>query len=126
VGCQVLIVEDDWLQVENLEALLELEGYSLCGNASTGEQAVALAQSKQPQAVLMDVALDGRIDGVETAKRIRQVCRCAVIFLTGRGDRAAVARMREAEPDEILVKPTSAAEIMAALKRVVTAAESRG
>lgn len=126
MGCQILIVEDDWLQAENLEALLELEGYSLCGNASTGEQAVALAQSKQPEAVLLDVALDGRIDGIETAKRIRRVCRCAVIFLTGRGDREAVDRMREAEPEEILVKPTSAAEIMAALKRAVKAVESRG
>jgi AmiR/NasT family two-component response regulator len=58
-AARVLIVEDDVLQADNLEALVTLHGHRVCGSVRTGEAAVALAKAATPDVVLMDRALAG-------------------------------------------------------------------
>lgn len=115
---RVLIVEDDVLQADNLEALVTLHGHRVCGSVRTGEAAVALARAASPDVVLMDVALAGQLDGISAAEQIRSYFDCAFIFITAYGDRTTKAQMGRVNPVAILHKPADEREIQAALEEV--------
>jgi DNA-binding NarL/FixJ family response regulator len=117
VGCRVLIVEDDALQGEALDAILAGSGYEICGRAKSGPAALALAKAERPDVVLMDVRLAGPWDGVDTAARIRAEHPCRMVFVTAQTDRAARARMEALSPVATLIKPISPDEIVAAVER---------
>jgi len=121
MGARVLIVEDDYLQAESLEALLELEGHSVCGTAASGKDALILAQSMRPDLVFVDVCIKGSMDGIETARLIKLSSPCHVIFLTAYSDDQSVSRMRRTGPDAILSKPSSVKSIKAAVERALQA-----
>jgi DNA-binding NarL/FixJ family response regulator len=118
LGYRVLIVEDDSLQAESLEALLELGGHSVCGIAATARDAVAIANTEHPDVVFMDVDLRGPIDGVVAAQRIKANGPSPIIFMTGCNDPGTVARMHAVGADAILEKPARAREIMTTVRRV--------
>ena len=67
---KVLIVEDEQVVAENLEQRLRELGYQLSGSVTSGEEAVDLAAERQPDVVLMDIHLAGRMSGIEAARRI--------------------------------------------------------
>jgi DNA-binding NarL/FixJ family response regulator len=116
MAIRILIVEDEWLQAENLEDALRESGHSICGTASTGEQAVRLAAAEQPDVVVMDVKLPGRIDGVEAAAQIMAVLpTCGVVFVTAYDDRSTLARMERLRPRAIVRKPAKQADVLAAV-----------
>lgn len=101
----VLIVEDEFLIADHLAAMVDDMGLSVCGIADTVEGAVTLAAEHRPDAVLMDVRLKGRGDGVDAAHRIHGTVGCPIIFVTGSREAATVARIKEDHPAAILFKP---------------------
>jgi CheY-like chemotaxis protein len=113
----VLIVEDEWLQAEHVAALLTSRGYTVCGEANSGENAICLAAAERPDVVLMDVNLSGGVDGIEAARRIKSERPCGMIFLTSYTDRETTDRMRQIDPDAILRKPPLDFELMTAIER---------
>jgi DNA-binding NarL/FixJ family response regulator len=119
VRARILVVEDDSLQAINVATLLELEGRWICGCASTGERAVRLARTRRPDVVIMDVVLDGEIDGIEAARQIRSTGRCGLIFLTAYGDPATRERMRHLSPDAIIDKPASKESLVRAVEQAL-------
>jgi DNA-binding NarL/FixJ family response regulator len=122
VQCRILIVEDEWLQAENLEAMLSRHGHSICGVARTCEEAVALATSTHANIVLMDVKLLGGFDGIEAARRIGQARpMCRVIFITAYNDPVTIGRIAAVRPDAILEKPTA----LSAIEEAIVAAAER-
>jgi DNA-binding NarL/FixJ family response regulator len=88
-----LIVEDDPLQAEGLKSLVEYHGHSVCGIASSADDAVTLAEAAHPDIALIDIGLDGPADGIEAAERIRRAHACRLVFITGRHDPRALARI---------------------------------
>jgi CheY-like chemotaxis protein len=66
----VLVVEDEALIRLSIIMMLRSLGATISGEASSGEEAVALAHSSRPDLVLMDVKLAGAMNGVEAASRI--------------------------------------------------------
>jgi len=77
-----LIVEDEAVVAEDLAQKVTALGYRVIGIASTGEIALQLAQEQLPSLVLLDIKLDGKFDGIETAHRLRELCDLPFIFLT--------------------------------------------
>lgn len=69
---KILIVEDEAIVAEDLSRKLERLDYEVSGMAGSGEEAVALARARRPDLVLMDIRLEGRMDGVEAAQIIHQ------------------------------------------------------
>jgi PAS domain S-box-containing protein len=103
---KILIVEDERLAAEDLSMRLSRIGYQIVGIASTSEDAVAAALKHQPNAILMDIQLRGKIDGIETARLIHESLPVPVIFTTAYGDDEHVKRaMEEADPYGFLHKP---------------------
>lgn len=99
----VLVVEDDAIIAMRLEETLEAWGYQTAWAAS-GESALEMVEENPPGLVLMDINLDGRIDGIETAIRMRQNG-FPTIFLTAYADDELLERAKIAEPYGYLVKP---------------------
>jgi CheY-like chemotaxis protein len=114
---RVLIVEDEWLQAENVETLLAPNGHTVCGTTTDGEEAVAIAVAQRPDVVVMDVQLPGALDGIAAATRIRSERPCAIVFLTAYDDAESMRRMRRVEPVAILTKPADGKAILAAVNR---------
>src|ERR1700749_3001862 len=89
-GPTVLVVEDQRLVAADLAMQLRGFGYRVVGCATSGAEAVAKARELDPNVVLMDIHLEGEMDGTEAARQIRQGSRCAIVFLTAFSDVATV------------------------------------
>ena len=76
----ILIVEDEAIVAADLAGKLQRLGYEVAETAAQGEEAVALAGRLRPQLVLMDIRLQGPMDGIEAAEAIR--CRHDVRWST--------------------------------------------
>ena len=79
---RILIVEDEQLVAADLEDKLTRLGYDVVGMAASGPDALRLASEEDPELVLMDVRLQGSMDGIETAKRLKNITLAPVIFVT--------------------------------------------
>lgn len=114
----VLIVEDEFLIAEILAAYVEDLGVPVCGRATTGDEAVALAVQHRPAVILMDVRLVGERDGVDAALAIYDAVGSRVIFITGSREPSTVDRINLDHPYAVLFKPMTEYQ----LKPVVLAA----
>jgi len=102
---RILIAEDEAIVAEDLFRKLGHLGYKICGVTASGEEAVALARERRPDLVLMDIRLQGPMDGIEAAQIIRQECSIAVIYLTAHADSATLQRAKLTEPFGYILKP---------------------
>lgn len=116
VSGDILIVEDERIIAHDLKKDLENFGYSVCGIASSGRDAITLAEEAHPDLVLMDINIKGNVDGVQVAKVMKTRFNLPVIFLTGYADEATLERVKEVGPSGYLVKPFKQREIRAAIE----------
>ncbi len=102
----ILIVEDEGLITLHMTELLEKAGYRVIGQEYSGEMVLrVLEQSPLPDLILMDIGLAGSLDGIETARQIRQRFSIPLIFVTAYTSERMLERMREVAPDGVIVKP---------------------
>ena len=101
----ILIVEDEVLIATDLERRLIKLGYTVCGKTTTGESALELVEENQPDLVILDVVLKGKLDGIAVANIIRSKCRTPVVFLTAHADVDRLQQARFTHPFGLLVKP---------------------
>src|SRR4051812_35175024 len=83
----VLIVDDDDLVAAAIADGVRLAGYTVCGVAASGEQAIALMHEHHPRLALVDVDLGDGQDGVEAARALAGIAPLTVIFVTGYPDK---------------------------------------
>jgi len=112
----VLIVEDEQLVALDLKGHLERLGYRVMDMVASGAEACDTASRTQPDLILMDVRLEGPMDGIEAAQRIRQVCEAPIVFLTAYSDAATLERAKQVEPYGYLVKPFAPSDLHAAIQ----------
>lgn len=102
---RILIVEDEDPVARDLTRRLTGFGFEILDVAATGEEALRIAESERPELVLMDIYLDGSMDGIEAAVAIRERLSIPVVFLTAYADERLVERARRAEPSGYILKP---------------------
>ena len=90
----MLIVENEVVVALDIQTRLRRIGYRVAGLATSGEDARARTAELRPDLVMMDIALDTRMDGVEVATAIRERFRIPVVFLTAYSDPEIVGRIR--------------------------------
>jgi PAS domain S-box-containing protein len=113
---RILVLEDDRVVARDIQQQLQRIGHEVLGMAVRGEDAVALALQTQPDLVLMDIRLEGEIDGVEAANQIRERCQSPVVFLTAYSDDETVRRASQAEPFGFLLKPFEDSQLRTAVE----------
>lgn len=112
---KVLIVDDEAPARARLHDMLsELGGYTVCGNAGTGEEALQLSAELQPDVLLMDIRMPG-MDGLEAARHLQALEQPpAIIFTTAYNDYALQAF--ETHVVDYLLKPVRRERLAEALR----------
>jgi CheY-like chemotaxis protein len=116
---RVLIVEDEAILAANLEDQVREMGHRVVAVTGSGERAVRLSRREMPDLVLMDIRLEGEMDGLEAAGRIREAQGSAVVFITAYSDEPLLERAKCAEPFGYLVKPVEARELRATVEMAI-------
>lgn len=118
---KILAVDDSELDIQNIEMILQPEGYQIIA-AISGEEALRKISEQAPHIVLSDVKMPG-MDGFELCRRIKRHPSSVflpVVLVTGhKGDSDKVAGI-EAGADDFLPKPPSREELLARVKSLVT------
>ncbi|HWZ29947.1 MAG TPA: response regulator [Bryobacteraceae bacterium] len=113
-GHKILVVEDEGIIAHDIAQRLESLGHSVVATCGTAEEAVERAADAD--LVLMDIRLDGPIDGIAAATQIRERYRLPVIFLTGQADHATLERAKAADPFGYIVKPLAHATLQSSIE----------
>jgi CheY-like chemotaxis protein len=116
---EILIVEDNIIIQQVIEICLISLGYSVCGIVATGEAAIDFIREKKPDAVLMDITLDGHTDGIDTAIAIKKVCQIPIVFLTSSTKAEDLERAEKIPADGFIGKPFRDKDIHVALKSAI-------
>jgi PAS domain S-box-containing protein len=112
----ILVVEDDELAAEALRRMLVTLGYSVPETVASGEEAIRAAYEHTPSLVLMDVEIDGAIDGIQTATALQNLLHLPIIFLTAYADDETLARASATMPYAFLIKPCAVRELRSAIE----------
>ena len=118
-NARIFIVEDDALVATDMEECLEHLGYEVCGLSSTGEEAAVEIDKCRPDLVLMDIILDGKWDGVQTATEVRKL-NIPVVFVTAHADESTLKRVSVTQPYGYVIKPFEELEVRAAIELALT------
>jgi len=112
---KILIVEDEQIISLDLKQGLEIEGYGIVGVVDNAHEALKIAQEKRPDLVLMDIMINGDMDGIEAGNQLRQMG-IPVIYLTAYGDPQTVLRAAESLPYGFITKPYRRRELIASIE----------
>ena len=107
ISKKALIVEDNLILSVLYQNYLKQKVFKTVGEIRDGESAVKLVKTYDPDVVIMDIMLDGPMDGVEAAQEIRKFSDVPIIFITGNSDQRYVERAREIKNSKFMVKPIS-------------------
>jgi PAS domain S-box-containing protein len=105
VSARILVVEDDAIVATDIEQSLEAMGYEVLAVLPDGDDAVSTARDLEPDIVLMDVRLPGRLDGIEAGTAVHEAMDIPVVYLTAYSDPATLERAKAAGSWGYLVKP---------------------
>ena len=112
---RILIVEDERITAEHLQDILTDLGYTVTAHVASGAAAILEAERTSPDLVLMDIHIEGDMDGVETARVLRERFSLPAVYLTAHADTQTLHRAREkfaeillGEVAQTLVRPTLA------------------
>ena len=95
---KVLIVEDQELVRTNLKLLLKVNNYDIAGMATNAKEAFEIIENNVVDLVIMDIALSGELDGIETARIIKDKWNIPVVYLTAKKDSLTISRAKETSP----------------------------
>lgn len=102
---KVMIVEDDLILNLLYESYLERLGFQTEGELVYGKTAIEVAKEIDPDLIIMDISLEGKIDGIEAMLEIRNFSDVPVIYITGNSDPYHVERAEETDFLDYLTKP---------------------
>ncbi len=114
---RILIVEDEIVIASEIKLRLEAMGYGVIGIVNNGRDAIKKAQLYEPDVVLMDITLKGKMNGLEAAREIEKNNDIPVIFITAHTDRSTLDSARETSSHGIFTKPFSDDELQAAIQQ---------
>jgi len=115
----ILVVEDEAIVSKDIQQSLIKLGYTISGASSTGVDALSLAETEEPDLVLMDIMLKGSMSGIEAAKQIHQKFAIPIIYLTAYADEITLKKARLAEPYGYIIKPFKEIDLQTSIEMAV-------
>lgn len=115
-SARILVVEDERIVAMSLRKQLETLGYEVVGHAVSGEEAVEKAGELRPDLVLMDICLEGDMDGVQAAALVRERFHIPVVYLTAYSNQDILNRANVTEPFGYILKPYEDRELHVAVE----------
>jgi len=114
----VLIVEDDLILNLLYESFLEKMGFETHGELVYGKTAVDMSKQIHPDLILMDIALEGDMNGIEAAQKIREFSDVPIIFITGNSDPEHKNKAMSTSNSHYLIKPVELEDLESTLKEI--------
>ncbi len=108
---RIMVVEDEGITAMNIQCCLEEMGHTVTSTVFSGESAVRKAATDDPDLIMMDIILDGTIDGIEAARQIQVAYDIPVVYLTAHSDRQLLNRIKATAPLGYIVKPFDTREL---------------
>lgn len=108
---KILIVEDETIVALDLKRRLTKLGYHVTGTACNSDRALALFNQELPHIVLMDIHIQGSMDGIEVAALLQKNHLIPMIYLTAFSEEKTLARAKTTKPYGYLLKPFSDREL---------------
>jgi len=112
----ILVVEDEPIVGLDLQQRLVGMGYDVPTVVRSGEDAIAATEEASPDLVLMDINLEGEMDGVAAAEKLRTGYRVPVVYLTAYSNDAVLGRAKLTEPYGYLLKPFDERELQSTIE----------
>jgi CheY-like chemotaxis protein len=122
---RILVVEDEPLVGEEIREDLERLGYLVPEILVSGDAIVEAIERTKPDLVLMDIKLEGAIDGIEAAFRAKAEYSVPIIYLTAYSDAATLARAAQTSPSSYLLKPFNERELAANVAMALSSSRSK-
>jgi len=108
---KILVVEDESEVAETLKIMLKKFGYNVVGCENRAEDAIQKAGELDPDIVLMDIELSGKMDGIQAADTIRKKYHIPVIYITAICDTQTLERVGASVPYGYILKPFIESEL---------------
>jgi putative nucleotidyltransferase with HDIG domain len=105
MGKKILIVEDEKINAMYLKRLLESLDFIVLEAVNNGMTAVERALQEHPDLILMDIMLEGDMDGIDASIEIHRSMDVPIIFISAFSDDSLVERAKEASPYGYIIKP---------------------
>ena len=112
---KILIVEDQFIEADNLKGILKGAGYSVLPMAASVQEALSIIERETPDLVLLDIYLDGPKTGIDLAIFLRQQG-LAFIYLSANSDRMVLEQAKATCPYGFLVKPFRTKDVLVTLE----------
>ena len=119
----ILIVDDEWMNRELLEAYLKMGGYRV-GQANNGEKALEMVADQPPALVMLDVRLPG-ISGFEVCRRLKEAATTRVIpvvMVTALDSTEDQQQITAAGADGFIAKPFEMDALLAKVRSLLAGA----
>ncbi|HHY00395.1 MAG TPA: response regulator [Methanothermobacter sp.] len=111
VGETILVVEDEGISAIEIQESLESLGYHVPAIAKSGNEAIQEAFALKPDLILMDITLQGDMDGIDAATIIKSFMDIPLIYLTALDDMETFQRMMDTRATAYLIKPIDEATL---------------
>jgi PAS domain S-box-containing protein len=115
-NAQILVVEDENTIAVTIQDTLKTFGYAVPAIVCSGEEGIQKIAELQPDLVLMDIRIEGAMDGVEAAEKIRSDFNIPVVYLTAYIDDDTVQRAMVTEPFGFVLKPFKPTDLHVAIE----------
>ena len=112
---KAIIVEDNLILSILYENYLQKMVFQTVGEVKSGQRAIELVKKYAPDVVIMDIMLEGEIDGVDAALEIRKDSQVPIVFITGNSDPATMDRAREVSNSKFMRKPITEDKLIKAV-----------
>ena len=102
---RILIVEDDELIRALLDVIISDLGHTIVASVDNAVDAMLAYSLHHPHVVISDIEIKGNIDGIELAKKLLQIRKCQLLFLTGNTNSETFNRAKKLAPLAFIAKP---------------------
>ena len=101
----ILIVEDEDIIAQNMVIKLKNRGYKNTYTTKSAEQALKIIEEKHPDLILVDIVLEGKMDGIELAQQVKIHNNIPVIFVTAYSEENLINKAKLTSPFAFIIKP---------------------
>ena len=115
----IIVVEDYQIVSMHMKSVLERAGFEVPETFASGEALIDFLENADPDLVLMDVMLDGELDGINTIDIIRNKHKFPVIFITAISDQDSINRIGHIQNSTLLNKPFDEKQLVSTVKQAV-------
>ncbi len=108
---RILIAEDNLLDRKLIESGLQKMGCRIVGQTAVGEEVLGIAKKTKPDLILMDIELEGKMDGISVTENLRKELDIPVIFMSSHEEESILQRAKISDPSGYVIKPIKLREL---------------